>query len=201
MSYTYTSNIPQSNQTISSTQAPICSNFQAINEALSANHVSFLDSINFGKHTYTSLQMQNSDPDTSLTQMAIYCKALASSTNGMELFYRYPNNGAVVQLTGSVGGTSANAATNGWSYLTSTLLMKWGTTTGIINGTNVITFPTAGGIPAFTSNVYSLQFNPSTNITSAVNPYPFLSATTTTTFTLTTFSTQITSVYWLAIGV
>ena len=52
MSYTFSTNIPQSAQKISSTQAPIQSNFQAINELIDVNHVGFTDAVNFGKHTY-----------------------------------------------------------------------------------------------------------------------------------------------------
>ncbi len=197
--FIFTPTVPQSSQTISSTQAPINSNFQAINELFSVNHVSFLDPVNFGKHTYVSFQLQDTPPDTTSTQMAIFAAASGGSY-GIDLFYRYPDNGSILQLTSSTGGQSANAAVNGWSYLTTTLLMKWGTTTGLIAGSQVVNFPTAG-IPAFSTQVYSFQFSPAYTLTTNLNPYPYVSAYTPTTFTFVNPGTAMTSIQWVAIGV
>ncbi len=47
--YTYTSNVPQAATQFNLTQAPILSNFRAINELVAVNHVSFNTINDFGK--------------------------------------------------------------------------------------------------------------------------------------------------------
>lgn len=197
--YKYTANIPQSNQLIRATQAPILSNFLAINELLSVNHVGFSDSTNFGKHTFTSLVFQGSDPSTSSDEMALYSKT-TTTTNGAEIFYRYPSNGTVVQLTGTTSGNGGLLNANGYSYLTSTLIMKWGQVSGIITGTNTITFPTGGGIPAFTTSVYSVQWSPNASYTLSSSG-GYVTNITLTNFQIVASTTISSTIYWMAIGV
>ncbi len=198
MSYTFSTNIPQAAQKISATQAPIMSNFQAINEWVNVNHVGFTDAVNYGKHTYTSLPFQNSDPATLSGEMALYCKQTVSGPNASEIFYRYPSNGTVVQLTGSSTGSS----TAGFAYMSSTVFMKWGTATGIVNGANVIVFPTTSGYPAFSSTPYQIYFTAATDYTNLTSTAPYISASSTTQFTLQVNATNYaTSIYWLALGV
>lgn len=196
--FTYTPNVPQAAQKISSTQLPIMNNFQAINELISVNHVGFSDSVNFGKHIYTSFPAQGSDPSTSSTEIALYSKT-ASTSNGIELYYRYPSNGTVVQLSG--GGSTGVSATNGASYLTSTLLMKWGNATINATGTTVVTFPTSGGLPAFGTSVYVINFAPSGNYTLS-NTGGWVSNITTTSFTFNAPAGGMsTTIYWSAMGI
>ena len=151
--------VPQSAQKISPTQSPILNNFQSINELINVNHVGFNDVINFGKHTVTTFPIQSILPTTGVGEMNIYAAA-TTTTNGLELFYQYPNNGARVQLTGS--GNSNYAYQSGYSYLTGTLLIKWGLATGLVTGTNTITFPTGGSYPAFSTSVTNVQFTAQT---------------------------------------
>lgn len=197
--YTYTPNIPQAAQERRVTQPGIESNFEAINELINVNHIGFSDSVNYGKHNFTSLPQQGSDPTTSSTDIALYTKA-ASTSNGIEIFYRYPNNGTVNQLTGG-GTTGSGASTNGYSYLTTTLLMKWGLATINTTGSTTVSFPT-GGIPAFTSVCNFVQYTPAANYTLNTNG-PWISSFNTTSFVFNapsgqTFCNQI---YWFAIGI
>ncbi len=198
--YTFSTNVPQSAQKISATQAPIMSNFQAISELINVNHVGFTDATNFGKHTYTSLPIQGSDPVTLAGEMAVYCKA-TGTPNAAEIFYRYPSNGTVVQLTGGGSSGGAGAAVNGYSFMSSTVFMMWGTATGIVNGANVIVFPTGGGYPVFGVNPYQIYFTPNIAYTNLTSTVPYITSPSTTQFTLQVSSTNFaTSVYWMAIG-
>lgn len=197
--YTYTPNIPQANQRIRATQAPILSNFEAINELLSVNHVGFSDSTNFGKHTFTSLVFQGSDPATSSNEMALYSKT-STDLNGAEIFYRYPNSGTVVQLTGTSSGNGGSLNTNGYSYLTSSLIMKWGQVSGVVAGTNTITFPTGGGIPAFTTSVYCVQWSPNSSYTLSSSS-GYVTNISLTNFQVVASTTISSTIYWMAIGV
>jgi hypothetical protein len=197
MSYTFSTNIPQAAQKINSTQAPIQSNFQAINELITTNHVGFTDPNNSGKHTYLSLPSQGSTPSTGASEMAIFC-APSTGVNPYEIYYRYPSNGTVVQLSGS--GTGTGAATSGYAYLSSTLFMKWGTATGITTGSNTITFPTGGGLPVF-NTIYTVYYTQSSN-PSNYKCGSYISSSSTTQFVLTVPTSGFaTSIYWLALGV
>jgi hypothetical protein len=198
--YTYSTNVPQSHQKISATQRPIQSNFQAISDIINVNHVGFSDPINYGKHTYTSLPVQSLDPDTLNGEMAVYCKA-TGSPNPAEIFYRYPNNGSVVQLTGGGSSGGAGASSPGYSFMSPTVFMMWGFQTGIVNGSNVIVFPSGGGFPSFGSTPYQIYFTAATNYTNLTSTVPYISASSTTQFTLLVNNTNYaTSIYWLAIG-
>lgn len=198
-SYTYSTNVPQAAQKISATQAPIMSNFQAINEFIGVNHVGFGDAINFGKHNFTTLPFQASDPATASTEMAIYSKATPSGPNAGEIFYRYPSSGTVAQLSGSSAG-QAGATVNGWSYLPGNVLMKWGQATGITSGANTIVFPTTGGIPAFGTSVFMVDYTPAINYTLS-GPIAYITGQTTLHFVLNVPNTMSSTISWLAIGV
>lgn len=196
--FTYTPNVPLAEQEINATQVPILNNFQAINELINVNHVGFNDSVNFGKHTYTSFPAQISDPATTATEIALYSKS-AATANGIELFYRYPSNGTVVQLSG--GGSTGISSTNGSSYITSTILMKWGNATINPTGSTVVTFPTGGGLPAFGTTVYTVNFAPSGSYTLSTNG-GWISNITTTSFTFNAPTGGMsTTIYWSAMGI
>jgi hypothetical protein len=196
--FTYSTNVPQSAQKISATQAPIQSNFQAINELFNVNHVGFGDSVNFGKHNFTTLPFQISDPSTASNEMALYAKATGTPNAG-EIFARYPSNGSVIQISGSSAG-SAGASTNGWSYLPGNILMKWGQATGIIPGANTIVYPTSGSQPSFTTSVFMVEYTPASNYTLTA-PYGYITGQTTTQFILNVPNTMSSTISWLAIGV
>ncbi len=196
--FTYSTNVPLAAQKISATQQPIDDNFDAIAELFGVNHVGLYDPSNFGKHTYTSFPIQVSDPTTSATEMAVYAKS-STDSNGAELFVRYPSNGTVSQLTG--GGTSSTSSTDGSSYLTDTLLMKWGNATVNTSGSTIVTFPTSGSLPAFTTGCYSVTYTPSSNYTMGAS-CGYITGVTTTQFTYHAPSTGSgVSIYWTAIGV
>lgn len=195
--YSYSSNVPQGPQLISVTQSPIQSNFQAINELLSVNHISFEDPTNYGQHTYTSLILHTDDPSTTSTEMLLYGKQTPGGSNIGELFYRYPSNGTVVQLTGSTA--SAGATQNGYSYMSDTIVMKWGTVSGIaINSTNIVIFPTSGNIP-FTSTPSTVYINPSTPFVLG-SASTYVTSVTSTQFSLITGQYAATEYCWMAIG-
>lgn len=197
---TFSTNVPQAGQKISATQSPIKNNFQAMNELINVNHYGFNDPINYGKHTYTSLPFQISDPTTLAGEMAVYCKA-TGSPNAAEIFCRYPSDGAVIQLTGGGSSGGAGASDPGYSYMSSTLFMMWGTASGIINGANVIVFPTGGGFPTFGVSPYQIYFTAGITYTNLTTTVPYITSPTTTQFTLQVNATNYaTSIYWLAIG-
>lgn len=195
--FVYTDNIPQGPNRIPATQKPINSNFQAINETLSVDHVGFND-VNQGKHKHLTLPFQVSVPTTTSNQMSLYA-ASTTDGNGSEIFFTYPTATLGTPLTGL--GHEALPAAEGWCYLAGSVLMKWGNATGITTGANVITFPVAVGVPVFTS-VFIAQYTPSSTYTiPSSGAGPYITNITTTGFTLNAPTTISSSVYWYAIGV
>lgn len=130
-------NIPASTDKFSQSQAEIQGNFQAIGTLLNPTG---------GEVTFP---VQVADQATSPTQVGLYSKTDALTTN-VELYFRRQNNGAVYSMT------SASQTGTGWSFLPSGLLVKWGTT-GLLNGgAATFAYPVAATIPAFT-NVFNVQ--------------------------------------------
>lgn len=198
-SYTFSVSVPQANQKISATQTSIQSNFQAVADFIDINHYGFNDE-HYGKHAYTSLVFQDSDPTTLSGEMAVYCKETVSGPNAAEIFVRYPSDGDIVQITGGLGG--GVSATAGFSYMSSTVFMMWGTATGIVSAsTNTITFPSGGSFPTFSSAPYTIYFTPVGSYTNVTGSQPYVSSSSTTDFVLTVVGSNFaTSIYWLAIG-
>lgn len=111
---TYIPDIPQGTQQINNTTKGIQENFQYINDLIAVNHVGFNTPDIFGNHTQVNYVQQTVDPVTGPAEIALYSKP-STTANGIELFYRYPNNGVVNQLTGS-DQDSGNAGATGGGY-------------------------------------------------------------------------------------
>lgn len=199
----YTADVPQGTQQINNTQLPINYNFQDIHDLIGVNHVNFNTANTFGEHNLLTYYNQTSDPTTNANEMALYSKSVSNS-NGAELFYRYPNNGSVVQLTGSSAPTpsgyaSGNQYTNlningfvypalGYQYLSNGLLMKWGQywvypTSGSSQVWSVPIPTNSTQIPPFTTAIYNIQCvsdndGLSSGTTSATPPQGLVYATT-----------------------
>lgn len=174
---TYVEDAPQGTQQINNTQQPINTNFQDISNLIGINHINFNTADTFGQHNLLTYYEQDSDPTTAASEMALYSKKVSSS-NGAELFYRYPNNGSVIQLTGKSTTTSTGSYATGnqfinlningfvypalgYQYLSNGLLMKWGTywiyPTTTAFATYSIPIPTNSQIPPFTTAIYNIQ--------------------------------------------
>lgn len=132
--YTYTANVPQSTQQINNSQQSINYNFQDIATLFAVNHVPFNTSNTFGTHNFVNFVTQTTDPTTGSAEMALYTKAISGDTNNAELFYRYPDSGTVLQLTGS---TSSSGSTGSGGGLFSTSLTNDGSL-------NLVGYPETG---------------------------------------------------------
>lgn len=121
LNFIYVPGVPQGSQQINNTQKPINNNFQDISQFVSVNHVGFNTANTFGNHTVVDFFGQSLDPSTADNEMALYSKP-TNDTNGAQLFYRYPSNGTVVQLTsastsdGTGDGTGSTTTSGGAMY-------------------------------------------------------------------------------------
>jgi len=198
MLFTYTTNVPQGAQAISSTQAPIQSNFQAINELIDINHETF-GSADFGKHKYLQMPVQASAPSFSVGEEGLYNLNYAALTAKNELYvHKQTSSGtADIPFTASILSNSTPAGgTNGWTYLPSGILMKWGTKAVTTSGAQDFNLPAGTTFgPAF-SAIFSITLTSSdTSVFYALNS---LSGKTVS-FNFTA-SADTASVYFIAIG-
>lgn len=222
--YQYTADVPQGNQQINNTQQPINYNFQDIADLLAVNHIPLNTADTFGSHNIVNYVIQSGDPATGSTDIAVYAKNVSTSAQGCELFYRYPNNGSVTQLTGTNSSTTqsntsstANSGSytggtysNGYQYYAGT----WQINQGIIIMTGSIfvpypstyyfNIPTGTNIPIF-STIYgtTAQVTGSGTYGNNVLTEFFMSVVSSTQLSIAT-STSSSGNYtanWIAIGV
>lgn len=185
---TYVQNTPQGNQQINHTQNPIKTNFYDIQDLFSVNHGPLKTdgdpSLNEGLHTLVSYLTQQEDPETGSNDMAMYAKNVAGDTNLMELFVRYPDNGTVVQLTGTSTGTSSGSTTTttslssssgaifydninggyyGYQYLGGGIVTIFGlqflSITSSALQTSSLTFPTFSGFDGFSATPFHMEIS------------------------------------------
>lgn len=114
----YVPDVPQGSQQINNTQPPIQGNFDYIYQLMAINHINFNTPDIFGNHAVINFVEQSNDPSTGNTDIALYSKK-STSENGIELFYRYPNNGTINQLTG-LNSNSGVSGTEGENFQIST---------------------------------------------------------------------------------
>ena len=130
----YNQNIPQATDTISSSQAEILANFQALKTLIDINHGTF-GAADEGKHKYVTMPEQSSAPTTAADEMALYTKAVSGVT---QMFLRNEGSGTEVDFTSA---TKSNS--NGTLTLPCGIILKWGRATTNASGLSTVNFTTA----------------------------------------------------------
>ena len=128
----YQSNVPQASQTIAQTQSIINANFTALNS--------------FG-NGYAELALQSSAPTFSAGNDGLYTLNNATTTKN-ETYIHIQNQAGTVDIPFTASAMSSvvtASCVNGWSYLPSGLLMKWGTIAAPSATTAVTPTVTSGG--------------------------------------------------------
>jgi hypothetical protein len=162
----YQSNIPQATDLLSKSQGDLLNNFGAIFTLVGVNHVDF-GAADQGKHKWVTLPSQGATPPAGSgfapAELGVYNAVYATSTQ-QELFINKTNQATVVQVPATASTLSVNsapaAASNGYSYLPSGILIKWAAispTTGYQAVTLAGSSPFTG--PAFTQ-VLNVQMTP-----------------------------------------
>jgi hypothetical protein len=161
--------VPLATQTLGVTQPLIRGNFSTINTAFSIDHVSYLDA-NQGKHNQVTFPVHVGSVPAVGAPIAseIYLfNQNAAPTNVSDIWLKR-GSGTAYPITGS------QQADNGWTYLPSGILLKWGQSGDLAgNDWTLVDFPVGPGIPVF-NNIFSVQASaqvidpqPSTNQTTA----------------------------------
>lgn len=140
----YNNNIPLATDVISASQQQLLDNFAALQQLFELNHVNFNQAAQ-GKHKWLTMPSQVAAPATLAGEIALFSRTSAYTTQP-ELCVRKENNGAVIEMTSSLG------ANPGWAFNSSGILFKWGSLTALAVdypvGTTVA-FPVAATIPVF----------------------------------------------------
>lgn len=104
----FNANIPQTTDKTLQSYFQLRANFQAIADAMSANHAPLTGNPTLaGKHTFVILQT-TTDPATSSSQVALYNKLVSSIP---QIFFRPSNSQTPIQLTYNSVITGNNGAT------------------------------------------------------------------------------------------
>jgi hypothetical protein len=139
---------PLAAQAKNASQPLIRQNFQILQAYLQVNHETLSGVAGQGKHIKTELLNSAAHPLVAATDVTLY-NFLNATTGLQELYVKRTGAGGIpgVPMTASLN------AVNGWTYLPSGLLMKWGTSAA--NGNTNVAY--AG--PAFTT-VLTAQVSP-----------------------------------------
>lgn len=178
--------LPQPGQSLVETRDAIAQNFQNIQDGFAENHVGFGDA-NAGKHKFVTMPYQSA-PTTDVGEVAMYA-------NLGTVYVRAENDGVSVPIGGA--GTSL-FNTNGYSILTSGLVLQWGKVQTLLVPT-AVDFPTE-----FPNNCLNIQLthsfdgnnNNNLQVQTPLNKKDF----TPLAFTNGTNTPSQIFVYWFAIG-
>jgi len=161
---------PQATQQVDEAQPLIRTNFTTLQSAIGINHVVPFTAANYGKHKYVTFPEQATSPATLANEAALYTKQGTGAVT--QLFYRPENQGVAgdeIELTYALKNQ------NGYTYLPSGLLLRWGT--GTVTGVSSYTVNTA---PYFT-HIYNVQISvhylASTNRSATLRNYTIVPAT------------------------
>ena len=150
---TFTPDVPQAAQRISDTQTPINDNFQAITELMGEDHINF-NTNNFGRHKWVRFEALLAPGAFDPTELGVYNQVYAVYTGKNELYVHKQTAGGTVEIPFTASKMSATAPAsclNGWSYLPSGLLIRWGSKAGTPATTLSIDTAAISGGPAFTT--------------------------------------------------
>lgn len=140
--YTYDNTIPQASQRLKDSQPDLLENFQAIQELVEVNHVTF-NTADFGKHKFVTFPVQNPAPTFGATELGLY-SFLNGTTAKNELYVNKISGATQKQIPMTASTLSASSApasgTGGWTYLPSGMFMTFGS--GNANGLTTVTLST-----------------------------------------------------------
>lgn len=155
--------IPQPDDKLSQSQGDLLDNFQAIDNWVKQDHIGLTGGVDQGKHTTARFVDQQSfptinSPETgffnaqpnNLTSLAIQKQEMYVKAEKAAGFTPTPFTAS------SLSTTLKQNISEGWCYLPSGLIMKWGSFQMASAGNVIHNFPTGTDIPIF-NQVYSLQ--------------------------------------------
>lgn len=144
---TYNANIPQPTDQLSQSQSDLLNNFQSISALINVNHVDF-NTGDQGKHKWVTFPNQVSVPTPPFNANELSLYNFINPTTMANELYVQKGTAAGIPMTASL----KNA--NGWSYLPSGILIKWGFGNSPLSPTTnpfTFVFPVLSNTPVFSS--------------------------------------------------
>lgn len=143
----YQNDIPKATDRLKDSQSDLLNNFASIYNLVNQDHVIF-DAVGQGKHKQVSLPVQSPAPTFAAGEVGLY-SFLDPTTSKNELYINKTNQVTVTQIPASASLLSISstpvAGSNGWTYLPSGILIKWGITTVSIGSLQAINTTIATG--------------------------------------------------------
>lgn len=155
----YTANIPQPADIKSQSQGQILNNFLTLGTWAGIDHVTF-DAANQGTHAKVSLPSGPNPPTNAFPGIAngMFCSAGTHVPGIRQTYGRIETAGPAnvnIPYTESILATTTGALTEGWTYLPSGILLKWGQATiANPNATLVINVNIAGNLGPNYTRIY-----------------------------------------------
>lgn len=207
---TFNPNIPNAGDFLSDSQGQLKTNFTALNNSFSRNHVPFSTVTNNGKHTFMEMVLTagsiNDPPTTSSLPAPV--PGLTSSTGTLytlrrnsitDLFYTNDNSGRAYRLTNCVGATDyakLGIGPNGWTFMGQGIIMQYGRSVATSTSSVAVVFPVTFNIVP-----YSVQVTGVIDDNSTVRLSVLDASVTTTGFSTNQSSTShLKFIYWTAVG-
>lgn len=151
----YDPTIPKATDLLSQSQSDILANFDAIDVWVNVDHAGFGSPVE-GKHNKVSFPVQSPQSTFLAGEIGLY-SFLNTLTTKNELYIANSSSPTVrTPMTASLLSLTPNPGSNvdGWTYLPSGVLVKWGS--GTANGNTAFLFPVSANTPAFVG-VMSMQ--------------------------------------------
>ena len=117
--------LPNTGQTLDETRDDIKLNFNTINSEFQRDHIEWNTGTNAGKHKRVRMPENTSAGATAVDEMMVYCNNY-TTTSQSELFLKREN---VASGSAGIPFTAFDGSGNGWTYLPSGILLKWGSST------------------------------------------------------------------------
>lgn len=170
----FKNNIPQSDHKLNRSQPELRANFLEIDNWVNQDHVGF--GTDQGKHQTVRFVDQTSAPTINNPETGFFNAQPDNIAGGLaiqkqEMHVRAQNESGFNDLpftASSLSTTLPNNISEGWSYLPSGIIIKWGAFVAGNAGNNTHAYPTGADIPVFTK-VYSLQVIPAPAINDPVS--------------------------------
>lgn len=186
---TFLNDVPQATQTLGVTQPLIRSNFSTIDVAFQQDHVAYTLTGQQGKHNQVTMPVQAGAPTFLGGEIGLFNLNYSVSTLN-ELFV---TNAAGLKIP----MTAATKATDGWTFLASGILLKWGLAGVSAASTTVVTYPSGATFPPF-ANVFVTLITP---VTAATQNAPSLTIQSNSSFSVKNSGSNGINVNYLSIGI
>lgn len=194
---TYNPLKPNPSDFLEDSSTDIQGNFAQANNVMQVNHYPFDDTTpNKGKHQFVTMPAQASDPTTIAGETVVYCK---NDTNPIEpnIYMRAESSGFIYQLTKTISASTASfGASAGWTFLPGGLIAIYGTDLPPNTSTRSVNLN-----PNLSADPFLVFLTLKMNATGTYPSYAVLNVSTTN-FTYNVSSvTNLSAVYWIAIGI